>query len=191
MGYISEEARLDIVKRYSPERYEHVKNVVELADHLARLHRADSEKVYAAALLHDIAKDMKTEDMAAIIEAAGIFIDKQYHTGNILHGPCAAVIAKKEYNIEDEEILNAIYYHSFGRAGMGLTEKIVFIADAAEKGRTYKNVTKIRKLMYNKLDEAVELSLDGTVYHVLSKGEVLYPVTAAALEYFKEQRIKD
>ena len=82
MGYISEEARLDIVKRYSPERYEHVKNVVELADHLARLHRADSEKVYAAALLHDIAKDMKTEDMATILEAAGIFIDKQYHTGN-------------------------------------------------------------------------------------------------------------
>lgn len=190
MGYISEETKQEIIKRYSPQRYEHVKNVIELAIHLAERHSADGEKAYVAALLHDIAKDMEVKDMVKMLESADIFIDKEYHTANILHGPCAAVISYEDYDIDDEEILYAIYYHTFGRAGMGKMEKVIFIADAAEKGRTYKNVGKIRKTMYKNLDEAVELSLSGTICHVLSKGEVLFPATAAALEYFREKRVK-
>ena len=183
MGYISEKTEQDIINRYSPERYEHVKNVIELAMHLAEKHSADSEKAYTAALLHDIAKDMKVKDMVAMLESADIFIDEEYHTSNILHGPCAAVIAYEDYDIDDEEILYAIYYHTFGRAAMSKMEKIIFIADAAEKGRTYQNVGRIRKLMYKDLDAAVELSLSGTITHVISKGEVLFPATASALEY--------
>ena len=77
MGYISEKTEQDIINRYSPERYEHVKNVIELAMHLAEKHSADSEKAYTAALLHDIAKDMKVKDMVAMLESADIFIDEE------------------------------------------------------------------------------------------------------------------
>lgn len=190
MGYISEEAKQNIINRYSAERYEHVLRVIDLAEHLAERHSADKEKAYTAALLHDIAKDMEIKDMAAMLEFADIFIDEEYHTSNILHGPCAAVIAYEEYDIDDEEILYSIYYHTFGRAAMSKMEKIIFIADAAERGRTYQNVGKIRKLMYKDLDVAVELSLSGTISHVISKGEVLFPATAAALEYLREQKVK-
>lgn len=190
MGYISEKAKKDIISRYSEERYEHIQNVIELAVKLAEKYNADVEKAYTAALLHDIAKDMEVDEMVALLESADIFIDEEYHNKNILHGPCAAVIAYENYDIDDEEILYAIYYHTFGRADMSLMEKIIFIADAAEKGRTYKNVGKIRKTMNTDLNQAVEMSLSGTISHVLSKGEVLFPATAAALEYFKEQRIK-
>ena len=40
-----------------------------------------------------------------------------------------AIVAKDEYGIEDEDILNAIRFHTVGRPNMSLLEKIIYIAD--------------------------------------------------------------
>ena len=47
----------------------------------------------------------------------------------LLHQFLGAEVAKREYLVEDEEILNAIKYHTTGKPDMTLLEKIVFIAD--------------------------------------------------------------
>lgn len=191
MRYISEQAEKEIIKRYSPKRYAHVQNVMELAVKLAEKHGVDRNKAYVAALLHDIAKDMDIKKMVAMIELSGISIDQEYHNNNILHGPCGSVIAFEDYGVEDEEILYAIYYHTFGRVDMSMLEKVIFISDAAEKDRMYKDVELVRKVMFSDLNAAVEISLSGTVSHVLAKGEILFPLTAIALEYYKELREKE
>lgn len=189
MEYIDSRAKERIIEEYSPQRYIHVKNVIRVAMELADIYRADKDKVYCAALLHDIAKDKSLDELRAIVKFNNIDIDQEYFTNNILHGPCAQAIAHRTYGINDEEIQNAIYYHTFGRENMSMIEKIVFIADAAEASRTYTGVEKIRELMRLNIDKAIELSLEGTIKHVISKDEILYPLTCAALEYLRREKI--
>ncbi len=93
MEYISKEDEQEILESYEPKRRKHVKNVMDLAVSLAEQYNADPRKAYVAALFHDIAKEMEIKDMVALLESSGIFIEREYHNKNILHGPCAAVIA--------------------------------------------------------------------------------------------------
>ncbi len=50
------------------------------------------------------------------------------------------------------EIIDAVRYHTTGRYGMSLLEKIIYIADAIEPGRTYPGVDEIRKLADTDID---------------------------------------
>lgn len=117
-----------IKKRLSPSRYIHTKNVQKLAIDMARMYDVDIEKISVAALLHDYCKNENEED------------------NNLKHAGMAADIAEKEYGIEDEDILNAIRYHTTGRRGMSTLELIIFLADTLEPGRSYPNITELRTI---------------------------------------------
>lgn len=54
---------------------------------------------------------------------------------DLIHPFLGAEVARREYQVTDEDILNAIRYHTTGRAGMSLLEKIIFIADYIEPNR--------------------------------------------------------
>ena len=91
------------------------------------------------------------------------------------------------FGIDDEDILNAIAYHTTGRAGMSTLEKIIFLADAIEPGRHYLGVEEIRKVAETDLDGACILSLARTIEHVRDeKGWYLHPATVEAKEYLEE-----
>ncbi len=57
----------------------------------------------------------------------------RYH--EILHGFAGCVIAKNEFGITDEDILNGIKYHTVGKRGLSLLGRIIYIADGIEKNR--------------------------------------------------------
>ena len=73
----------------------------------------------------------------------------------IWHGYAAASFLKEKVGETDEEILNAVRYHTTGRAGMSLLEKIIFTADLTEEGRDYPDVNTVRTLADVALDQAV------------------------------------
>ena len=50
------------------------------------------------------------------------------------------------YGVTDLEVLDAIRYHTSGREGMTLMDKIVCLADYMEPGRDFPGVHKIREL---------------------------------------------
>jgi HD superfamily phosphohydrolase YqeK len=128
-------------KRFSPHRYEHTQGTLDLGLEMAERFGADEGKLTLAALLHDYCKDSNSED------------------NNLLHGGMAADIMEREFGIADEDILNAVRYHTTGRRGMSQLEMILFLADTLEPGRTYADVAELREIALKDLCLATLLTL--------------------------------
>jgi predicted HD superfamily hydrolase involved in NAD metabolism len=88
----------------------------------------------------------------------------------VLHGPIAAAFLEREFGIDDEEIADAIRYHTTGRPGMGLLEQVVCLADAVEPGRAYPGVERLRQLAFQDLDLALAEMFDSTLRGVPGSG---------------------
>lgn len=129
---------------------------------LAERYGADPKKAELAALFHDLYRYVNGEELAGYVRE--FHLPETYLASpNLAHSKIAAAVMKRDYGIEDEDILNAVSYHTTGRAGMSLLEKIVFLADAIEPGRDYPGVEELRKTAEEDLDAAVLQSLQGTI----------------------------
>lgn len=81
----------------------------------------------------------------------------------LLHGKVGAYIARKEFDILDEDILNAIIWHTTGRPDMSLLEKIIFVADYIEPSRRpIPELNLIRQLAFTDINQAVIKILENT-----------------------------
>ena len=92
----------------------------------------------------------------------------------LAHGPIGEFIAREKYNIQNENILNAIRYHTTGRENMGLMEKIVFIADLIEPSRKFPGVEEMRKLAYENLNKSIIFALDNNIQFVVERNNLLH-----------------
>ncbi|PAM94525.1 phosphohydrolase, partial [Flavobacterium sp. IR1] len=95
----------------------------------------------------------------------------------LLHAPCGAYYVKEEIGLKDEEVLNAIRYHTTGKPDMTLLEKVVFLADYIEPGRQFKGVSEVRELSEKDLDEAIIKSLENTITFLMKRRQPVYPDT--------------
>ena len=171
----------------SDKRWNHTVNVVSEAEKLCQMYGGDMEKCVTAAIFHDVVKELPNEELNALVRKFG-FDEKYIDSPNLSHGKIAAALLKHEWGIDDEDIINAVSYHTTGRAGMSKTEKIVFIADAIEPTRVYKGVEAIRKATYEDLDRGCLKSLTDTVEHLKEKGvSYIDEDTLRAREWFEEQ----
>ncbi|NMB98017.1 MAG: HD domain-containing protein [Clostridiaceae bacterium] len=169
----------------SPRRYKHSESVMEVAVKLAKKYGADVNKATIAGLLHDCAKGRTEMELIELCKKFNIQIDeyKKMHP-ELLHSEVGAFIAKTDYGIEDQEILNAVRYHTMGRENMSLMEKIIFIADYIEPGRKFSGVEAIRKLAYNDIDKSILKALDTTLVHLIKIGGIIHPDTIKTRNYF-------
>lgn len=168
------------------KRYNHSMGVEREAVKLARIYGADIRKARIAGLLHDCAKGYK--DAGALEAAAryGLQPDQyQVQAPKLLHAPLGAKIAAADYGIKDPEILSAIEYHTTGKENMTLLEKIIYIADMVEEGRSFPGVGALRDLAHADIDSALAASIRQCVEHVKSKGSVLHPDSLHALAYME------
>lgn len=171
----------------SDKRWNHTVNVVSEAEKLCQMYGGDMEKCVTAAIFHDVVKELPKEELNALVRKFG-FDEKYIDSPNLSHGKIAAALLKHEWGIDDEDIINAVSYHTTGRAGMSKTEKIVFIADAIEPTRVYNGVEAIRKATYEDLDRGCLKSLTDTVEHLKEKGvSYIDEDTLRAREWFEEQ----
>ena len=108
----------------------------------------------------------------------------------LLHGPAGSVLAKTAFGIDDEEIRGAIYYHTTGRVGMTLLEKIVFLADYIEPNRDFPGVEDLRLLAEKDLDEAVLAAYDSTISHLIDQEAYIYGLTFLGRNDMVEKREK-
>lgn len=165
-------------------RLEHTYKVADEAVKLAEKYGVDKDTAYMAGLFHDMYRNLPNNAMNMYIRHLNI-PERYCDNSNLAHSKIAAAVMKNNYNIEDEELLNAVSYHTTGRADMSLLEKIVFIADAIEPGRKYPGVDKIREAAYEDIDRACMISLEGTIKFLTSKEAYIDPDTIKALEYLK------
>lgn len=172
----SREELVDLVKdELSPSRFKHVLRVEETAIDLAKVYDVNKEKVSIAALLHDYAKERSNSFMKEIVIKNDLDLDMLGYGPSICHGPVAAEIAKKQFKVKDEDILNAIFYHTFGRANMSDVEKVVFIADFTEPKRDFKEADEAREKAQKSLDSTIAYIASHTIVKLASEGKVIYP----------------
>ncbi len=165
----------------SEARFQHSLNVMKDAVKLAELYKADKARAEIAGLLHDCAKGMSREQLVEICEANNIKTDEIMLTHTeLLHALVGAVVAKNEYHIDDEEILDAIRTHTTGCANMTLLQKIIFIADVIEQSRDFNGVDEIRQKAFEDLDEALVMAFDSIITFILKKGLLLHTNTVTA-----------
>ncbi|MBM7623119.1 bis(5'-nucleosyl)-tetraphosphatase (symmetrical) YqeK [Sporohalobacter salinus] len=169
----------------SPDRLKHSLAVRDVAIDLAKKYGIEVKKVRIAGLLHDSAKGISNDNLLKMAEEFGIVIDDVIRSvPGLLHGPIGAELAKKEFGIEDEEILNAIRTHTLGAEEMTMLEKIIFIADYIEPNRTCAGLDELRKKARVDLDQAIRVACDRTLKYHIRNDDLIHPQTLATRNAF-------
>lgn len=170
------------------KRFVHTLAVAGTASSLAMCYGMNIEKAELAGLLHDCAKCIDVRKMQKLCEKAGLEISPfEAGSGSLLHSKAGSVLAAEKYGCTDPDILNAIRYHTTGRPGMSLLEKIIFVADYIEPGRyTAKNLPEIRKMAFEDIDEALLKILYDTLVYLNSTGNTVDPMTQKTYDYYRQ-----
>ncbi len=175
----------------SVKRYIHTMGVAEEAVKLAEIYgsQKDQQKARVAGLLHDCAKDYPDAMRQRFCKEYKVKTDEiMEKQTDLIHPFLGAEVAKREYQVMDEEILNAIRYHTTGRAEMSLLEKIIYIADYIEPNREkFAGLDEARRLAYLDLDLAMKYILEKTIDYVKARGRLTHPLSIEALEYYKNR----
>ena len=178
------EATIEAIRRdvgqFSKGLFEHILRVEEIAVGLAETHGLDVQKVRTAALLHDLARAKRPEELISLAEGFGIEIGQlEARMPIFLHGPVGAALARKLYGIGDLEVLEAVRVHTTGSAGMGPVARAVFIADKLDptKDRRYPFNARVRELAGKDLDSALLAFLDGEISGRAAGGGVVHPAS--------------
>lgn len=170
--------KADLKEKLPKKRYEHTLGVAYTAAALAMCYGEDILKAELAGILHDVAKAKKSfelkDDMNEYIDPytdgdyVALIADK---APQILHAIYAPYLAKKDYKIEDKDILSAIRWHTTGKKDMTMLEKIVFVADYIEPNRKkLPDLDRIRTLSFHDISEAVKVIAKSTIEYLGSQG---------------------
>ena len=174
----------------SVKRYIHTLGVAEEAVKLAQIYGSvqEQQKARVAGLLHDCAKDYPESMRLRFCKEYKVKTDEIMNKQtDLIHPFLGAEVAKREYQVMDEDVLNAIRYHTTGRKEMSLLEKIVFVADYIEPNREkFGGLEEARRLAYLNLDKAMKYILENTIEYVRARGRLLHPLSVEALEYYRK-----
>lgn len=144
-------------KMLSKKRFIHSVNVSKAAEKLAVHYGVDANKAKIAGLLHDVCKEMSEETLVKLLSDAKPEIFNAYKDFpfKLYHGPTATVYLRKEFDIDDEEILSSICFHTTGHTNMTIMEKIVFVADYISDERPFDNLKELQELTLKNIDLVV------------------------------------
>lgn len=180
------------LKGMLPERrLKHSLNVSKCAVKLSEIYKCDKEKAEIAGLVHDCAKYFTGEQIEDSIKRFNVELDPlEVNNIALSHSVIGSYVAVDIFNIKDEEIINAIKYHTTGKENMSLLEKIIYMADLIEEDRNFPRVEELRELTYSgKLEEALLLSFNNTIKFVIDNNQLIHPRTIKARNYILEELI--
>jgi len=180
----------------SEKRFLHTAAVADMAERLGELFLPSScDMLRAAALLHDITKEYSTENQLQILDRFGIMVTKQdILTPKTLHARTAALVIGEKYpEFAEPSVISAVRYHTTGRAGMTVAEKILYFADYIDETRKFPDCVTLRTLFWNADPQRMEqgereehfrrllvLSFDMTVRALIEEGSIISEDTLAA-----------
>ena len=166
------------------ELFFHSKSVVKRAVDFNNKHilLQDYDKVFLAALLHDNAKQRKSVD--------GLNVPEDAIGTPVLHQFLGAEKARRDFGIEDEDILNAIRYHTTAKADMTMLEKLIYTADSLSDDRDYEPIPQLRAIAIKDFDAGFKAILKYTYDKIVERGTGMYPLTEDAYQYYIVQNHK-
>lgn len=193
-----ENLREKVASVLSEKRMKHVLAVENMAYRLGVLYFRDEESLLllrAAALLHDVTKEISDEDQLAFLESHSVkLLPEELASLPTIHALTAALLIPDRFpEFADNRVIDAVRYHTTGRAGMSTFEKIIFLADYIDDTRTYPSCIALRDEFFaadpesmndqdrvRHLDRAALTSIDNTLSYLRSKERSIHPLTLEA-----------
>jgi len=167
------------------KRIPHVLGTEATAAELARRYGADEHKARVAALLHDCTKRLDMDEQLALCAHYGIELDElERRALKLLHAKTGAAIARDVFGVDDE-IYNAILWHTTGKPDMTLLEKVIYPADYIEPTRNFDGVEELRQAVYEDLDRGLLLGLTMTVEEMEAMGNPVHHNTLNARDFLQ------
>lgn len=160
--------------KLNPRRLFHSECVSECAGVLAERYGASVEKARLAGLLHDVMKNAPANEQLALMPD---ITSLELLNTKVWHQISGEAFLRQNGIVTDEEILGAVRWHTTGKAGMTLLEKIIYVADFISADRDYKDVEVVRRLAYISLEHAILYTSRYTVNKMVSQDLLLHPAT--------------
>lgn len=139
----------------------------------------DTDKILTAGLLHDCAKRVRHVDDPSI--------PKDSEGTPVYHQFAGSVVAREEFDIQDEEVLNAIKYHTTAKPNMTDLDKLIFCADMLEEDRDFEGVDELRKIIWQDLHRGFVACMEHQYTYLVGRGGDIYPLTTKAVEYYRNE----
>ena len=177
IAYANEALALESLKRQA-----HSLRVAELAAKRAVQLQIPESKAIEAALLHDCAKNLPKS--SSYLKGFALPTEWGEVPDEVAHQFAGAFVCERAFGITDEEVLNAVRYHTSGRPNMCALEKLIFLADMLEVERNYDCVDRLRALFWKDIDECLETALYETLKFLEKKGGGIYPLTQMAYAFY-------
>lgn len=175
MNQLEEKINADIKLRLREHRYRHSLGVMEMAEELAKHYGLDAKKARLIGIAHDIAKEMTWDEINEYVAKYGIELDEiEKKNKELIHSKIGADICKRKYGF-DEQMANAVLYHTTGYPTMDMMAKIVFIADKVEKNRIYPGIEDRRTLAFEDIDRAIIETINYTAQDCIERNLVIHP----------------
>ena len=172
-----------IREKLKPARYTHSINVMNRAVELAETFGADPVRARLAGLLHDVMKNVPSKEMLQFIKDSGIILlYADLCAPQLWHAIAGAGYMERVLGIDVRDFLNAVRYHTTGRAGMSLLEKVIYLADLTSAERDYPDVKKTRKIVDESLDKGMLYSMKFLITDLVGECKVLHPDTLACYD---------
>ena len=170
---------------HDQKRRAHVLGTCETAKALAERWGADPEAAARAGILHDITKALGEGSHLDLVRRYHIpLTGMQYENPKLMHAKTGAVIAREVFG-ESDQVFDAIWWHTTGKAGMNTLEKILYIADYMEPNRAFPGVETLREQVWRDLDAAVYSGLDQSVRYLRGLNREIDPDTLRAWNYYR------
>ena len=193
-SYIEEKALYAIPKAKEalalekPSRQAHSLRVAELAAARAVGLKIPERQAVEAALFHDCAKNLGSD--SAYLQGFVAPTEWGEVPDSVYHQFAGAYVAKHTFGVQDEDVLNAVRYHTSGRPKMSELEKLIFLADMLEVERNYDCVDELRALFWDKdgLDKCLTEALRQTLIFLERKGADVYALTKEAYQFYENER---
>ena len=177
-----------LLKMLPKKRYEHSIRVAEYCKKLAKIYNYDVDNAYLAGLVHDCAKNNEEYYILNMpIDSDIIFDMEEKVIPSLQHAPIGAIVAKKLYGIDNEEILSAIRYHTTAKEDMTMLEKILFISDKIEPCRNFQGVDELRKIAQSNIDLSIIKFLESNFEYLKKKGSI-HSLSIKAKKYLENMR---
>lgn len=189
----------------SEKRMKHVIAVEKMAKRLGELYFTDEDSlamIRAAAFLHDNTKELTDSEQLKILSEHSVEpLSEELASMPTIHALTGSLVIKVRYpEFADGEVIDAVRYHTTGREGMSLYEKIIFLADYIDETRTYPSCVALRNEFFDAepqnmsgeeriahLDRVILKAIENTLSHLRAEGKAIHPATLKAYDDLKER----
>ena len=201
-----EALRKRAVENMSEKRRVHTLAVEQMAMRIGAIYAPDKINVLrAAALLHDVTKELKLPAQLEMCEKYEIEVSENDKLApKTFHAKTAAALIKDEYgDFADDDVVSSVRWHTTGREGMSVCEKIIYLADYIDDSRKFDDCVKLREYFWGRnigemsdaekndhLRDTLIISYDMTIKNLLDENSPVAKDTFDARNELVCERLK-